>query len=364
MRVPRIPGPPLRRGGARLLVLVLLVAVGIGAWWLRRTPEHTPAPGLGPEAAPTVPSDLSPQAPDPEDPDALAPTTRVEAGPLPYREMQRDFDGTGELSGEVMAMAGSAMPASWRLEIRPSRFATGSENAVSRDLEFEGNQVTFEVRDLPLAAYTVQAVADGQASMAYEVSLFKLVDGAPGAGKTRSHVMLQLMPLCTLDVQVMDHEGLPAADVPLVAEALGTQNRHEGRTDATGRARWDQLPPGLYRVSCGDPLRPLVASEAITVGQRTQAQWQATLPETFALEILVIDGQENPMPGAHVYGHGPVPIEGESDFAGRLSLQYLPAGTYQVRANHEVSATSGRLTIEVPATSGPEPGTSRLILKP
>ncbi|MCB9906281.1 MAG: carboxypeptidase regulatory-like domain-containing protein [Planctomycetes bacterium] len=285
---------------------------------------------------------------DPELEGGVEPMGRLEAEPLAYREMQRTYDGMGEISGEVFAADNLPFPDQWTLKIRPSRFALGRDLAISKDLEMPGNQSTFEVRDLPFAGYTVQAVAANQASPAMEVSLFRVEGGNPGASKAHSRVMLRFEPLSRLEVGIQDWEGNPASDLPVTVESKEDGKRWEAVTDGRGTARIEQLPEGMYLVSLGHPNRPLLPPAEVPVLRREPAFWQAQLPRTEVVRLKIVDDQAQPLPDAEVRGHGPTVFEARSDFDGMVVLPYLPHGTYQIRATHAQSEGTGQLTLPVP----------------
>ena len=293
--------------------------------------------------------------------DGVTPVTRVETDPLPYREMPRSFDGQGEISGEVFPAPGEPFPAAWTLRIRPSQFATGREQAISKDLEFDGAQTTFEVRDLPMASYSIQVTAEGQASRPVEVSLFRIEGGAPGASKQRSHIMLRFEPLSEVQVELVDALGQPAEGLPLVLEAQATRERWEGRTDARGHARLQGIPEGLFRLVVGSPQAPHIEAPTIKVLRTEPSRWSGTLPPTQTVTVRVIDDTERVLPDAVVRGHGPVPVEVRTDQNGEAVLRYLPFGRYQLRGEHAASETGGRQTMVIPL-AGPKAHEERMTL--
>ncbi len=304
--------------------------------------SHATQPGTSPDLQPL-------------EEEGLTPSSRVEAGPLPYRNMKRVFDGTGQISGELFPSDSVAMPESWTLVIEPSQFAMGRETAIRKELEFPGNQTTFEVRDLPMASYRVYAQAEGQASMALEVSLFK-IEGPGHRSKDHSHVMLQLQPLTGLDVFLRNVDLSPATELDLTLESTASRKRWQAQTNAAGRFSFERLPAGSYRLMVGYADQPLVPEAEIQVDLGQVATWQGTLPATYSMNLKVIDDQGRPLPEAILRGHGGAPIAGRTDFDGMFTQRYLPQGTYRIRVEHKESEGKGHLDLVLPMDpSQPDP---------
>ena len=363
-----VSSPATRRGGAAVW-LILLFALTIGlllAWQANQSPAEDAADLTGQtEAA----EDSNGTAPDPgrgpaelvEPEDGVAPVSRVETEPLPYREMPRSYDGQGEISGEVFPATGEPFPDRWTLRIRPSQFATGREQAISKDLEFEGAQTTFEVRDLPMASYTVQVAAEGQASRPVEVSLFRIEGGQPGASKERSHIMLRFEPLSEVRVELLDALGQPALGLPIVLEAQATRERWEAVTDARGMARIQEVPEGLFRLYVGSPQAPHMEAATLKVLRTEASTWRGELPPTQTITVRVIDDEARVLPDAVVRGHGPVPVDVRTDQNGEAVLRYLPFGRYRLRGEHAASQSGGRQTVVIPL-NGPDAHNERVTL--
>lgn len=333
-----------------ILLLPILVIAGIFAWTSLKGSNSES--GMTQEAQTDVggeqipPVDLAPL-----EEDALAPSSRVEVGPLPYRKMKRSFDGQGQISGELLPSDFGPMPEKWTLVIEPSEFAVGRETAIRRELEFPGQQTTFEVRDLPMASYRVYARAEDQASAALEISLFK-IEGPGHRVKDRSHVMLRLQPLSSLQVNLQNEDLSPALDLPLILESKTTRKRWTAKTDASGLYTFEELPAGVFTLLVGYADQPLIPAVAIQVETGKQATWKGTLPMTHEVTLRVIDREGRPLPGAIVRGHGGAPIDGVADFTGELTLRYLPKGTYQLRMEHKPSERHGRTTLVIPVPEG------------
>ncbi|MFT4648208.1 MAG: hypothetical protein ACI87O_000732 [Planctomycetota bacterium] len=347
---------PRRGSAAWILVLILaLMAAGLVAWMTLQEPSTDP--GLTrvnptgivqPDQDPT--SDLQPLIEE-----VITPSGRVEVGPLPYRDMQRVFDGTGQISGELFPSESVAMPETWTLVIEPSKFAVGRERAIRKELEFSGNQTTFEVRDLPMASYRVYAVAQDQASIAMEISLFR-IEGPGHRVKNHSHIMLRLEPLSSLHVTVQTADLYPATELPLFLDSAVTLKRWKAQTNAAGRYEFQDLPAGTFKLMVGYPDHPLVpiAQMQVVIGKPTF--WEGVLPKTHPVTFQVIDAAQRPLPGAIVRGHGGAPVDGITDFEGQYTQRYLPEGSYTIRVAHKESEGNGRINLTIPLEgSQPEP---------
>jgi hypothetical protein len=336
-------------------LVLFLVGAGFVAWV--SLDKGSPNDSITPEARP-VPTghqhDPSAEL-QPLIEDGITPSGRVEAGPLPYREMPREFDGMGQISGELMPSGSDPMPDQWTLVIEPSLFAIGKETAERREIDFPGQQTTFEVRDLPFGSYRVFARTADQSTVPLEISLFK-IKGPGNRAKDRSHVMLQLQPVASLHVQLRTKQMGPAMDLGLVLESRDTRKRLKATTDATGRYEFDHLAAGEYLLFVGSPDQPLLPTAEIQVAPGQVNAWEGVLPETHSVRFRVIDAEARPLPGAILRGHGGAPIDGITDFQGELHQLYLPAGTYRIRVEHAESEGRGNATVVVPIPQGqPDP---------
>ncbi|MBL4771295.1 MAG: carboxypeptidase regulatory-like domain-containing protein [Planctomycetes bacterium] len=339
----------LKRGSAAwLLVLLVIVGAGLFAWLSLQ--------GSGPdsgitrgETSGTEAAGEHIHAPDLQAPivEGLTTSSRVEAGPLPYRKMKQVFDGRGQISGELLPNDSGQTPETWTLVIEPSQFASGREMAERREIEFPGNQTTFEVRDLPMASYRVSARAKNQASVPIEVSLFK-IEGLGHRVKDHSHVMLRMQALSVLHIALQAEDLSPASDVSVVLESKYTRQRWEAVTDVTGHCKIADLPAGQFSILVGYPDQPLLPRADVQISRDKPSYWKGVLPKTYPMTLRVIDEQARPLPGAIVRGHGGAPIDGITDYQGELTLQYLPAGTYRLRAEHAASESHGRVEVTLP----------------
>lgn len=316
------------------LALALLIA---GLWLLSRgdtrgesvrgaearpTPE---SPRAAAQAAPAAPADervARDAAADPGIPDALG------AGRAPRPAGER-FRGTGELRGHVEVHGDAAFPERWRLVLAPSLSAFGREHAVHRTIEFENGEQEFRVGDLPLAGYDVTAVAEGMNARTQPVLLER--------GSESPFVNLVLSPAGYVEGRVAEVDGDAAASCPIVLEAVGTGERIETLTDATGRFRLQPVLDGPYVLTVGPPESPLLPARKLSVRAPGISLPAVTLPPLAELAIEVVDERGAPIAGARVRGSGSEGglIDGETADTGRLLVQHLPPGRYRLSAELE-----------------------------
>jgi RNA polymerase sigma-70 factor (ECF subfamily) len=101
---------------------------------------------------------------------------------------------------------------------------------------------SFELFDLPKGRYRLRADASGRAPAWSDVD-------APA-----SDVVLTLVKPAGLEVVVHDHAGAPAVGVAVHAQQRSGRHAWSTKTDATGVARFDRLPPGALRVGAFEKL--------------------------------------------------------------------------------------------------------------
>ncbi|MBP6833274.1 MAG: carboxypeptidase regulatory-like domain-containing protein [Deltaproteobacteria bacterium] len=210
----------------------------------------------------------------------------------------------------------------------------------------------FEVQDLPLGSWWVQASAPGRArvvrplrvrgptqSMALTLGPAASIVGTTSAlrGTTRSALGSVLLRAT--------REGTTAAEDPGVAT----------RSDAQGRFRLDGLSPGTWRIElAADGFEAL---QRIGVAAPT-VELSLTLRALATLSLTVLDGAGNPAAGASVVVSGSgiwPPRSLSTNDLGAVALPSLPGGVYEVRA------TRGTSVAEPVAPLWIEPGETRAV---
>jgi hypothetical protein len=329
-----------------VLALAGVGLAGLVLWWTQ---------GPGSEETPLDPGRAEPTAPAPgpevvDGPDGMRTEGRVQVtSPVDLRNYTKVYEGLGSIIGTVEVRPDTLpFPARWELVIEPSRMSVGREHAETRVVEMDGNQRTFEARDLPLGGYRVTARAEGYNATAHEVLLYRLAE-APNAGKMQVHLMMHFRPAGTLVGSVLDAEGLPAEGVPVTVGATTSNERWTATTDISGIWRLPGLVDGRYQVWVGAVTKPLVPKfEVVLQGPETTAPEQR-LPVTGSVVLWVTDESGRPLEGARVRGFGPAPIDVVTGFEGRVLVPHLPPGQYHVEVEPGATQHTGRLTFTVAA---------------
>ena len=340
-----------------VLVLVLAGWVSFGVGSAGAEAPLTAAGDAGTGSGDGSPSPAGLPEPGVRDPEALRSESPIEVGiDLPYKRMEKSFEGRGTLTGSVSFAPGLPAPREWTLEVMPSRFGLGREHADGRVETFPGNVTTFELFDLPMGGYTVRASATGQSSLGVEVMLFKLADHPELPGMDRIHLALVLEPRATLDGVVLDHLGQPAPDVLVTIQRKGAPERREARTTFSGLWRFNDLEEGTWVVRAGPFQRPLVEPVEVVVSRPSTQAPDLELPPLYPVTLRAVDETDRPLEGATVRGYGPTPIEAVTGFDGQLRLHHLAVGTYQVRVQEAGTTRAGRVDFQVsPLEPGQEP---------
>ncbi len=210
----------------------------------------------------------------------------------------------------------------------------------------------FEVQDLPLGSWWVQASAPGRARVVRPIRVrepsqsLSLTLG-PSASITGSTSALRgtlRSPLGSVLLRAT-REGTTAAEDPGVAT----------RSDAQGRFRLDGLSPGTWRIElAADGFETL---QRIGVAAPT-TELSLTLRALATLSLTVLDGAGQPAAGAAVVVSGSgiwPPRSMTANALGAVTLSSLPGGVYEVRA------TRGTAVAEPVAPLWIEPGESRAV---
>jgi hypothetical protein len=343
--------------GRALLVLVAFFLVAGLAWlWLSARERPGERTATTPEAARTEESQRTPHAPAelrepvhaPDAADAAENTRRGELEPFQSARTSRaQFTGpAGSLRGHVEVTGEEPFPTVWRLVARPSRILAGHEYASERSLEFTDGRQDFELTDIPLGGYDVFAEAEGFNGQALPIVLQK--------GTDQAFVNLRMVPAGTLEGRVLDSQGLGAVGVPITLFTQPDESAREVLTDDNGLFRFEKLPDGAYDLLVGRAGAPLLP-------ERRPVRFAAPhltfpdieLPLLGEIQLRVVDSLTRPLEGVEVRGSGKKGgvIEGKTDYDGRLTARYLPAGHFTLRLSHPSfdASVSRRIAVEVVA---------------
>lgn len=334
----RPPGTAHRRRGSGRLPLILMLAVFLalaGFFAFQAVdPEPTPEP-IAPSHPPTatVPepasetsagdllTDGSERAPGTATLDTLA---RPARGPRP--DVQRSFDGTGTLRGEVTTSPGVPFPSHWTLEIGPSKVLEGRERAVSRILDFSGDERTFHIPDVPLAGYSLVAKAADMSTRTHNALLVE--------GRSSSFIVMRLEPAGFLDGSVFDEQGRPAEGLTVTLLDESSSRRIKTTVDAAGGYLFPAVPDGEYRIVFGPPTSPLAPDRELSFRAPSLHFPNTTIPVTGTVVFMVQELDGRPVPDARLRGFGSEGgvVDTVSGYDGWVTVRFLPPGRYRVNA--------------------------------
>ena len=152
------------------LLLAAFSLALLAALWIWSERDRRPAGSLEPDSAPRPEPAANPLERPPSRTDR-EPETRTEAASpddlalVQAPEQEEDaarFDGTtGRLRGHVEITGEAPFPERWVLRLAPSTLLPGTEHAEERVLEYTDGRQDFDVPDLSLGGYDVQAEAEG-----------------------------------------------------------------------------------------------------------------------------------------------------------------------------------------------------------
>ena len=271
-----------------------------------------------------------------------------------YEEFTKAFgDIGGTIVGEIQ-VEGAEYPETWTVTLEPSRAAEGREAAIEKSFTAEPGMRTFELRDLPLAAYRLSASAPGLATKKVEVALYR-IEGRPALrGLDFVSVNLTLRPMARVEGFVRQSTGDAADDLtvyltpfkvpgtaePSKAELDVSGNltiQYKTRTNASGSYSFEAIPSGPWLLMMGDPLNPLVPGIPVVMDQSDQRLEDVTLPPLAELELVVLDHLARPCPDVDVTGYlreaGSGSLRTKTDGVGIARVRYLTPGPWRIHVD-------------------------------
>lgn len=321
------------------LLVALAIAVAIAVLWTDEgsEPERGVSPPVAsedPAAEPATDLPGAAGAPGSERVTALAQPLEAAAG----------SPQAGLLRGTVATPPGVPFPERWTLVVEPVEALEGSERAVRRELELDGTEREFDLRDLPLGGYAVSASAPGMSTRTTHVLLVK--------GSARRVMHMVMTPAGFIDGSLVEDGGAPAEGLTVTLVNMATGERRSTESDPAGLYLFEGVTDGRYTISFGDPVAPLLEAEELSFKAPSLRFPRRTIPHTCTVRFRVVDEFMNPLAGAAVRGFGNAggPIDLFSDEAGVAVAVALPAGRYRVSADHE-SGRRGKATFELGAST-------------
>ncbi|WP_145201663.1 hypothetical protein [Planctomycetes bacterium Poly30] len=391
----QVTGRQPDRGSASPLLLAslaILLAAGVAAWFLMG-PERSPSPAqtVQPEASADAGADDRPKPPpgmmresDLIALEAKGPRTvgGIETRPAGgYESFEKVFGAPGgTVTGEIR-VAGAEYPEAWTVTIEPSLVAEGRAEAITKTFVSEPGMRTFELRDLPLAAYRLSASAPGLTTSKVEVALYQVAERPGQRGLDYVTVDLTLRPMARVEGFVRQPSGEPASDlavylVPYVVpgadagtpDVLGEAGGNEAggtaaagsietKCNSAGSYAFENVPPGPWMLHVGDAINPLASPIPVGVQTADQRVDDVVLPPLATLELVVLDHLARPCPDViltgYLRGKGAGHFKVTTDATGRIKVPYLTPGPWRIDAEDPLMNQKGRgdysLTPEGPA---------------
>jgi hypothetical protein len=339
-------------GSAWLLALVVVMIVAGAATWkglggVEGGGEQDLAPRATAETVDRAP--LLEAAEETEGPRVIS---GVEAGPAgAYASMDRVYDGTGTIFGEVQVEAGVPFPETWTLTLEPSRVAEGRDKAVTRTIQSEPGQRDFQLRDLPMASYRLSVTAEGLVARPQEVALFKLAGYEHMPGVNVIHVTSRLVRVASVEGRVRQASGDMAVDFPVYL--IDRKNPNEGRmeavTDSAGGFKFPDVSSGNWILRTGHPVHSATSPQPVLVHLQPVALDEILLPPLSSLEVETTDAYGRPFPDVELVGYlrgsGNGSFRAKTDAYGRATMRYLTPGPWRVNATDKLEGLRCRLDV-------------------
>jgi hypothetical protein len=155
----------------------------------------------------------------------------------------------GVIRGEVLAAPGAVVPERWTLHVGPHPWLAGHETAADRRIEFEHGETKFELRDLPLGGYLVEAITP---------DLNCLPGNVMSQGSEDQFVTIQPRRAGSSTAESSTPPGRPAEGLDITLESVPTGDRRTLSTDPAGNFVFHAVRNGEYRLLFGRPEPPLL----------------------------------------------------------------------------------------------------------
>ncbi|HLL04238.1 MAG TPA: carboxypeptidase regulatory-like domain-containing protein [Myxococcaceae bacterium] len=321
--------------GRLIAAVLLLILMGLGAWWFLRRVEPPASPGASMAM-------VAAQAPQPGSAEqkAAAPESLARRQTPAVESPMQEQEGVLELT--VLGPAGPVTRASVSL------FFRGDEDPATREPVWRlagrgetGEQGLLRLPTRP-GSYLVRATASGSGAATLTVRR--------PAGEAVTRVTLKLPPPLSLEGRVVEKEsgnGLAGAELQLTLGGTLRQRaqapaelRYTTQADVKGQFRFEQLEPGRYELIATAPSR---ATRRLTEIELPAVKpLVIALPNAAYLEGYVLNAQGQGEANASIVAAGgEVPQEATTGASGSFSLEVTPGVLY-------LSARKGSLTGRLP----------------
>jgi len=344
-------------GRAKVLLLIILFAAGsvaaIAALLAGREAQSPPpVRALAEETTPASRQVADGGAAAGATP-ARTPQIGTDSLPPPAPPARVRATSGGVIRGELLSGGGAALPERWTLHVGPHPWLAGHDRAADRRIEFEHGETTFEVRDLPLGGYLVEAIAPGQNCLPGNVMLVH--------GSEDQFVTIQLSPAGFIDGGVLDSGGRPADGLEVTLESAATGERATQTTDAAGNFVFRSVRDGEYRMLFGRPDSPLLPPQSLVFQAPSMRFPTRTLPPLATLDVTVFDADLRPVAGARISGSaaGGGAVDTSTNASGSARLGFLPPGTYRIDARTELGLRGSAVV----ALAGGKAGAVRIVVR-
>ncbi|MCI0586797.1 MAG: carboxypeptidase-like regulatory domain-containing protein [Planctomycetes bacterium] len=307
------------RGGARAALLLAIAGAGLllaAVLFLDAPEQASPSEGSHSSERAPAPASASEVPPAPVPPPRAETEESGDAPTLPHA-------GEGRLRIFLVDPPEGPRTVDCSVDIGPTSLLLAPGTAVARTSVVPRGSDRCVFEDLPDAAYLVRASGPGLSAVSTPVAI--------GPGGRDLAVRLVLRRAVFVDGVVLDEEGTPLEGVVVrLEEERPGKARLEGKSDAAGRYRIEEVTSGIYRLFVGPQEAAYLPPLRIAL-EDAPLRHDVRLPILGSAEIAVADGEGRPLP-AQVDGFGPPggTFHLQTPPEGIVLARNLPAGDYRI----------------------------------
>jgi hypothetical protein len=167
-------------------------------------------------------------------------------------------------------------------------------------------------------------------------------------GADQVYKMVELRKAGFVDGRLLDESGEAMDGVRVGLRHEQRDEEYEALTNEAGEWLLPRVPIGSYRVTFGDPDRPLSPAESLEFGGGSLRYPDRRVPRGASIVVRAVDARGEPLVGATVTGFERAggPFDAITEEHGVVIVRYLAPGSYVASVAHP-NGRHGRTNIRL-----------------